>query len=225
MRRIKSLLVSLGIRSEEWAMSTALRRAGHIPVGGVVDVGASDGHWSRWARKVWPHAEFLLIEAQAVHEPALARCGLPYVIAAAGPETGSIHFDASDPWGGVASRESTGAADIVVPMTTVDAEVARSALPPPYLLKLDTHGFEREILAGASATLERASVLVIEAYNFELRPGAYRFHELITTLEHRGFRCLDLADPMHRPRDGAIWQFDLVFARADLASFGSNSYA
>ncbi len=68
-------------------------------------------------------------------------------------------------------------------MTTVDTEVERLGLRPPHLLKLDTHGFEREIFIGAEKALATSSLLVVEAYNFELRPGAMRFHELCAFLD------------------------------------------
>lgn len=213
------------VRSE-WSTRAALRRAAMtIRVNSVIDVGASDGRWSRMAKGIWPDARCLLIEAQPGHLAALDASGMEYVLAAAGDRIGDAQFDASDLLGGVASHSPTGGEhDIMVPMTTVDAEVQRVGLEPPFLLKLDTHGFEREILAGAEQTLAASTLLVIEAYNFEFRPGAPRFHELCLLLEDKGFRCLDLADPMHRSLDGALWQVDLVFARADRSEFSNAGY-
>src|SRR4051812_39659941 len=51
-------------------------RARKIPISTVVDVGASDGRWSREMMRVYPRAGYLLIEANPVHQPALDRfCG------------------------------------------------------------------------------------------------------------------------------------------------------
>jgi hypothetical protein len=50
------------------------------------------------------------------------------------------------------------------------------------------------------------------------------FPELCLYLAERGFRCLDMFDPLYRPKDEALWQMDLVFARADRPEFQYNSY-
>jgi FkbM family methyltransferase len=206
------------------------RSAKRFDIASVVDVGASDGAWSALVMRHYPDANYLLVEAQAEpHGPALARFArahpnVRYVIAAAGDAEGTLHFDASDPMSGAASREPTGPNDIVVRMTTVDAEVDRLELRPPFLLKLDTHGFEVPIFEGAATTLEQTDLLVVEAYNFELTSGSLRFHELCIYLEGRGFRCIDLVDVMHRPSDGVLWQCDLFFARADRSEFAETTY-
>jgi hypothetical protein len=109
-------------------------------------------------------------------------------------------------------------------MTTIDYEVQSRQLEGPYLVKLDTHGFEPEILDGASSTLQQTATLIVEAYNFELRPGVLRFYELCALLAGRGFRPIDLIDPMRRPKDGAFWQVDIVFARSDLPLFEDRTY-
>jgi FkbM family methyltransferase len=213
-------------------MASAIARfVGRHPARTVIDVGASDGRWSRMVAAHLPAASFLLFEAQAaahaapLHELEAADARFHVVLAAAGDREGTIHFDATDAWSGVASHEPTGDHDIVVPMTTVDAEVERRGLPGPYLLKLDTHGFEVPILEGATRTLGEAAVVVIEAYNFELRPGALRFHELCTYLADRGLRVVDLVDVMRRPSDDALWQFDLFFLPQDQPEFASARYA
>ena len=211
--------------------SAFARLAPRFAVATVVDVGASDGRWSRMARRHYPDAQFLLFEAQAEpHTEGLERFAaesdhVAYVLAAAGESQGEIHFDASDPFSGVASTEPTGEHDVIVPMTTVDAEVKARSLPGPYLVKLDTHGFEEFVLNGASDTLGAASLAVIEAYNFELMDGSMRFHQLCVYMEERGMRVIDLVDIMRRPGDGVLWQFDLFFARAERPEFTSNSYA
>jgi hypothetical protein len=102
--------------------------------------------------------------------------------------------------------------------------VAARGLVGPYLLKLDTHGYEVPVLIGASHVLTHTELLIIEAYNFTLGPGSLRFHELCAWLEARGFRCCDLADPMRRPHDGTLWQMDLAFAPATSALFASSGY-
>jgi FkbM family methyltransferase len=194
----------------------------------VVDVGASDGSWSDLARRYFPAARYLLIEANAVHEPALRTFtervpGSDYVLAAAGDRVGELYFDASDPFGGVASPERQEGM-VTVAATTVDHEIERRSLPAPFALKLDTHGFESPILAGAANLLGQASLLVIEAYNFELFPGVLRFHELCAHLAPLGFRPVDLVDPTYRPKDGAFWQCDLFFARDDRPEFASKTF-
>ena len=201
-------------------MEGALRRlAPARQVQTVVDVGASNGRWSIMASRHFPGARYLLVEAQAAaHETALRklharRPQMEFVLAAAGAREGTVHFDASDPLGGMASEQQLPGPSIEVPVTTIDAEVARRRMPGPFLIKLDTHGFEVPILEGAAQTLQQTAILVIEAYNFDLSPTSLRFPQMSLWVEKRGFRCVDLADVLYRPRDGALWQMDLFFVR------------
>jgi FkbM family methyltransferase len=195
----------------------------------VVDVGASDGSWSGALMRHFPACQYLLVEAQPVHDPALrAFCArhpnAQYVLAAAGDRVGRIHFDASDPFGGLASYEPSAANDIEVPVVTVDGELKARGLQGPYLLKLDTHGFEVPILKGAAEALAAAEVLVVECYNFRIAPECLTFDEMCRYLGERGFRCIDLVDPLYRPRDDAFWQMDLVFIRKDRPEFSHQGY-
>jgi len=102
--------------------------------------------------------------------------------------------------------------------------VERRGLEPPYLVKLDTHGHEVSILEGARRTLQASSLLVVEAYNFDIGEGALRFHQMCRHMEELGFRCADLADPMWRPGDAFFWQMDLFFVPRNRPEFVSNVY-
>jgi len=235
-RRINQALHRLGYRvtrttPAETAMESGLRRSAErgTRVKTFIDVGASNGSWSEIARKFFGDANYLLIEANGVHEEGLRAFkqrvpNVDYVLAAAGDRVGTLHFWGEAPLGGVASttpEEGT----IAVPATTIDHEVATRGLPPPYAIKLDTHGFEVPILEGARATLAQTNLLVIEVYNFTLMPGALRFQEMCDYLAPLGFSPIDLCDPMYRPKDGAFWQCDLFFARSDRPEFADNTYA
>ena len=222
---------AIGGPGMDWTMERALGRVARGPrIRTIIDVGASSGIWFRKARRHFPGARGLLIEAQAgPHRAALEalRAADPlvdFVLAAAGDREGEIHFDASDPFGGAADLHPFDQDDVVVPMTSIDAEVGRRSLAGPFLIKLDTHGFEAEILDGASTTLTETAIVIVEAYNFELRPGVMRFHELCALMQAKGFRCIDLADPMRRPKDRVLWQMDLVFAPAARPEFGDVAY-
>jgi FkbM family methyltransferase len=200
------------------------------PVGSVIDVGASNGCWSEKLRRYYPSARYHLIEANRYHEAGLKAFvrrfpDSSYVLAAAADSVGEIFFDDADAWGGTAAHEATESARNKVPCTTVDEEVSANALPGPYLLKLDTHGFEVPILEGARRTLRETSVIVMETYNFNLTDQSLTFWEMCGHLHELGFRPMDLLEPMHRPGDGAFWQVDIIFLRNDRPEFDDNRYA
>lgn len=199
-------------------------RSRHEDIAVIVDVGASDGRWSARMMQHYPNAAYLLLEAQQAHAEALERFSsghdnVEVILAAAGPELGEVFFDSSDIWGGQAAQTSSEVHSVVVPMTTLDAILDEHALPGPYLIKFDTHGFEQQILAGAQRMLAKTAVIVIECYNFRIAPQSLLFHEMCSFLGETGFRCIDMGDVMYRPHDASLWQMDLVFVRSDRPEF------
>lgn len=197
----------------------------------VIDCGASDGRWSRMAMELWPDARYLLIEADERHYPALdAFCAEDEAKrkafkSLAGPTFGEGHFasDPDDPWGGQGTLQPRPDAKLVS-QTTVDFACVCAGAGGPYLLKLDTHGFEIPILQGAVRTLQTARAVIIEAYTCTLQPGAVRFWELCQYMAFQGFTCTDMADPMRRPLDGRLWQWDLLWERSDAPMVGEARY-
>ena len=226
-------------RNSNDTMTMGLSRSknrGHI-INTVIDVGASNGSWTLLCKKYFPNAFYFLIEAQVAHEDSLKKlksktANVDYIIKAAGDNVGVVYFDDRDPFGGVASHKSFDKVSmVVVPMTTVDNVVKERKLEPPFLLKLDTHGFEIPILNGALETLRNTEVLVIEAYNFKLTAYdsksenvAIKFYELCMYLENKGFRCIDIMDILRRPNDNALWQMDFVFIKDNNKIFAKNDY-
>jgi hypothetical protein len=143
---------------------------------------------------------------------------------AVGGATGELYFDASDPLGGHLSTTPWNDNYRPCPVTTLDDLLKTHQVPGPIMIKLDTHGVEIPILTGAMETLKRTNVLVIEAYNFTFGQPAVPFWDLCRFLLKLGFRPLDVFDVLYREVDNAFWQFDLLFARADLPLFQDTRY-
>ena len=230
LRRFGWVLSRSGGSAERATMDAAFRAMqarGH-DFATVVDVGASDGRWSRHLMQYFPLCQYLLIEANPQHEAALREhcarhANARFVLAAAGEADGQIFFAQGGPFDGVASY-APGGSRVQVPMVSIDSQLRALDLRGPYLLKFDTHGFEVPILKGAARTLAETDVIVMECYNFRIAPECLTFDEMCRYLGERGFRCIDLVDPLYRPRDGSFWQMDLVFVRDSRPELAYNSY-
>lgn len=197
----------------------------------VVDVGASYGIWSKKCMTYFPKANYVLFEPQPVHHEALdtfsASCEQTVIPVkkAVGASEGQTHFlfDPEDPFSGVITQNGS-KNTIKVDLTTIDSSLSKLQVGGPFLLKLDTHGFERSILKGASHTLENTNILIIEAYNYRITDEAFLFWELCAYLYDKGFSPIDLVDVSHRKYDGSLWQMDLFFLRATWEGFQYVSY-
>lgn len=210
------------------ALERACKRG--LSINTVIDIGASNGMWSEECMRYLPDANYYLIDANGYHVEALDNfCVLHknarYVIAAAGTGEGECFFDNSDNFGGMASSIAFGKAKTKTKMVSADSIVAKFDLKAPYLLKLDTHGFEQSILKGAESVLKNAELVVIESYIFKLEgPETITFDELCHVMDSYGFRVGDFSEPMWREKDMMLWQWDLFFFKKNNVAFEGNSY-
>lgn len=216
------------LASTKHALERITRRG--IRIGTVIDVGASNGCWSEACMHYLPDAQYVLVEAQEKHVQELEvfckrHSNARYFLAAAGNEDGFCYFDDSDPFGGLAANEANEKCIKKLPMVRLDTVVVRDLLQGPFLLKLDTHGFELQIIKGAEKLLCNAELAIIEAYIFRLNDKALLSHELCAEMDKRGFQLVDFSEPMWRSKDQALWQWDLFFLKKTNPVFQSNSYA
>jgi FkbM family methyltransferase len=200
-----------------------------IDVGTVIDVGASDGSWTRECIRLLPDSEYLLIEAQKPHKESLDALvrefgSVQFTMAAAAGHEGKVFFDDSDLYGGLASDDSFEGNCIEVNAIRIDDEVSRRGLNGPFLIKLDTHGYEVPIIEGAPKTLAKTELLIIEAYNYRVAKDSLFFHELCRYMGELGFRPIEIADLMLRRHDRSLWQMDIFFVREDRPEFKCDSY-
>ena len=215
----------------ELTMAGALKRCVNrgLKVESVIDIGASDGRWSRICMNYLPKANYLLIEAQDSHKKGLDQfkaenSNVEYILAAAGREEGKIYFDNGDLFGGLASETPFEKNCIEVPVISIDEEIKRHKLEPPFLIKLDTHGFEIPIIEGALDAIKSAELLIIETYNYKLTKDSLRYFEMCDYLTKLGFSSIEIVDFMLRKYDNSFWQMDTFFIHSNRKEFSYSSY-
>jgi len=194
----------------------------------IMDVGANTTDWSRLARRIFPEANFCLIEPQVEMREHLERfCrefeNSVYVLAGAGarPEVltltiwndlaGSSFLPSPDSALRTANRQRD------VEIVTIDDLISASKTQVPELIKLDIQGFELEALRGASATFGYTEVYIVEVslYPFSDSPGMPILSDVIQFMLDRNYVVYDFAGFLRRPRDGALGQCDLCFVKRD----------
>jgi FkbM family methyltransferase len=208
---------------------TRLKSLGFAPAT-IYDIGAYRGGWTRLAAEVFPHAQFVLFEANADHADELAASGHRHVIAALGAADGgvrSFHVPRTgDVTGASLYVEST--AHYSQPnlqvrelaIAQLDTLVARERLPAPQLIKIDVQGAELDVLAGARETLRHAGALIVEVSLVDYNRNAPLIADVLAAIDREGFKCADLCEA-HRTERNFVFQLDLLFVQAQLfAKYG-----
>jgi FkbM family methyltransferase len=195
----------------------------------VIDIGASNGSWSYGCLQYLPSAHYLLIEAQKPHKKGLDKFvnihkNADYIIAAAANTDGKIYFNNQDLLGGAAWETAFEENCIEVDAVKIDTLISERNLKAPYLIKLDTHGFEIPILEGAAETLKNAELIIIEAYNYQLNSKSLKYYQLCEYMETKGFASIEIADLLLRDYDKSLWQMDIFFIPITRKEFMVNQY-
>lgn len=81
-------------------------------------------------------------------------------------------------------------------------------------LKIDTQGYEAEVLAGATTTLARIQLIFTELSLVPLYAGAPTFEQMYSRLVDAGFRCVGLSHEFSDRVSGEMLQVNGTFVRA-----------
>lgn len=100
-----------------------------------------------------------------------------------------------------------------VPVTTVDQIVRDHHVDPERtLLKIDTQGFEHEVLRGAGDLVGRFAAIQLELSFVELYTGQRLYGDLMADMERAGYRVQQI-DPGFSDPSGRLLQVDGLFVR------------
>jgi len=197
----------------------------------IIDIGAADGSWALSAKEFWPLCDFLLFEPLIERKKELEllaeeHANFQYVPFAAGAEKSVIQFYVADDLDGSGIADELGNNKNIrsVETTRLDTEILEKNLTGPYLVKLDTHGFEVPILKGCEQILNQVSVFIIECYGFHITRDSLLFWEMCQYMDNMGYRLFNIVDVTNRPKDFAFWQCDALFIDKRHEIFTTNTF-
>jgi FkbM family methyltransferase len=99
-----------------------------------------------------------------------------------------------------------------VRVSTLDAELPQDVCPSRTFLKLDTQGFDLEVLAGASNVVSSVPLLQVEISFLPIYEGMPSFRDALAKFESLGFVVADLF-LVATSRSEQAYEFDCVMVR------------
>ena len=186
--------------SSEWEVPAEYR--GRLHPTTVIDVGVSTGTQALYS--AFPDAYYMLVEPLEENvvylECILETLRGEYVLAAAGAKAGTAILNIEPNRRGMSSilertgitATADGLIEREVPVMRVDDIVKEHTLTGPFGLKIDTEGYELEVLRGADETLASCAFVITETSTSERFQGSYRSHELIEELRHHDLVVYDV---------------------------------
>lgn len=213
--KLGDLIEPAGLRILERVDFSALKAP--RPFAHILDVGVADGTPDLYRQ--FPDAFLELFEPSPEHHDQLERHVL-------GKRAGRLHRVAAGSANGQAVLNVTGrtgstllgghvsaakkTTTVEVPVRRLDNLVDITEIKGPCLLKIDTEGYELEVLKGAAGLMAAIDMAVVEVH-FD-KPKSYAAHEISDFLTSHGFRLSDMLD--HHVRGGRVVCADLVFERS-----------
>jgi FkbM family methyltransferase len=149
-----------------------------LPMRHFFDVGASNGSWSTIMTRLFPDATFDMFEPLVDLAPSyriemrsnlelFPRLRLHKFALGQQRQRLKMYLDTNNPASSTALNWRTAPAEIAradVDMITLDEAVRELDLPAPDVIKMDTQGGELDVLKGATRTLPRVKVLLLECW-------------------------------------------------------------
>lgn len=199
-----------------------IKRNGFNP-GVIYDIGAYKGEWAIDVLKIFPAASFYMFEAQEAKEVFLRTISgkhpnqLNYYIGLLGAVSGKeVSFHEYGTASSVHSEYfKTEAVSSIRQLQTLDDIIEENKWPLPNLVKLDTQGYEIEILKGGCRAIANTEAILMEVSFLEIYKGAPLFRDVVRQMSDWGFQVYDICTLMRRPLDQALYQADVLFVKSN----------
>jgi len=112
-----------------------------------------------------------------------------------------------------AAPASRPTATVAVRQTTLDAAFSAAVAAASTLIKIDTQGYERQVLEGGARCLDKARLVLLELSTVPLYEGQWLWADGMAYLKERGFELWFLHPDFADPVTGRVLQYNGLFAR------------
>lgn len=233
---IKKSLYALGLDLHRLSnasnpIAQLLAALNHVQADTVFDVGANIGQFAQELRSVGFSGEIISFEPLSSAHAVLSKVAQAdakwkiHPRAAVGDQDGEIEINIAGnsvsssvlPMLDAHSSAAVGSAYVAserTPLTRLDtvAPTYLSAHARPFI-KIDTQGFESQVLDGAAETLKRAHGALLELSLVPLYEGQTLWLEMIQRMADQGFTLWRIQKGFTDPQTGQSLQVDGIFLR------------
>ncbi len=213
----KVLRDKLGVPSQEMSFKN-IRDLGFSPKF-CLDIGAYEGYWTHEFKQIFPDCAVMMFEGQLSKEPALveiqkANKDVQYEIALLGADESDVTFNIYETASSVLTEHhDTNAKTETRKLSTLDRLLEAGDFKAPDFIKIDTQGYELEILKGGEKTLAHAEFVLLEVSFLDIYVNCPLINDTLNFMKERGFVVYDICTLMKRPLDKALFQSDFLFVK------------
>lgn len=211
---------ALGVPSQEKSLRKLKQLGFEARI--VLDIGAYEGVWAKEFKKIYPAAKILMIEGQTAKEKCLVDLSrkisdLEYEIALLGAYEQQVDFNVYQTASSVLKEHHQ--TEAIVERRTLkclDKLLENTNYSKPDLIKIDTQGYELEILKGGEKTLSEAKAVLLEVSLLDIYREVPLVAEVLEFMQKRNFVLFDICSFIYRPLDQLLYQSDFLFVKKDL---------
>lgn len=183
----------------------------NVLISAIIDVGARQG--TPELSKAFPNTFFILVDPQDSGKAGLKRrpkSSYVFRNVALGSKVGTLMLDEMNAKSSLLQSTELTAGTVLrqyeVKVSTLDKEI--DALPAnskdPVGIKIDTEGYELEVVKGLNCNLSRLAFIVAEASLKKRFESSYSFAEFINYMDSKGFSLAGLLS--FHPNNLPSWQ-------------------
>jgi FkbM family methyltransferase len=207
---------NLGLPSQELSLKR-LKALGFSPRY-CLDIGAYTGQWTQDFKQVFPECGVLMIEGQREKETSLKNVkdlytDVDYTIALLGANKTSVTFNKYETASSVLGEHNVTNAETETRELELLDDIKSRLNKNIDFIKIDTQGYELEIMKGGSNTVAQAEVVLLEVSLIDIYTNCPLVIDVLNFMASKGFVAYDIAALMRRPLDNALYQLDMIFVK------------
>lgn len=196
----------------------------------VIDVGGADGTTAKMFLEAFPKSKIFVFEPLKENYSQIAQILNQYInlklikkAVGSSPQKAVIHKTKRITSSSLLEVNSDSTSEVFsdilkvndkveVSITTLDESIPQNEFIS--ILKIDVQGYELEVLKGATSTLRRTSIIVLEMNNHSYYSGAPKYYEVDIYLRENDFILYDIF-PSTKDK-GQLKEWDSIYVKVDL---------